>query len=237
VITFDPDTHTYKNIETSENYISVTTLLGKYKPKFDEDYHAERIAKREGVDKSVILEEWDRIRTKSTDKGTLIHNLLEEYIKTKTINNKIPWLFSEFDKLITENIPYIRNMHSELLLYDHNYKIAGTSDIVVDSGKYFHIVDFKTNKKFSYFSKYNEYFYPPVEHLSECEFNVYSLQLSMYGYMYEKISGKRLKSMFVMFLRPDKKTFDVINMNYLKNDVKQIFENYKLNSDKKCPLN
>ena len=35
--------------DTKEKFISVTTLLGKYKPPFDSDKHATRVAKREGV--------------------------------------------------------------------------------------------------------------------------------------------------------------------------------------------
>lgn len=229
MIAFDPDSHTYRNTETGEIYISVTTLIGKYKPKFDEHYHAERVAKREGCTKEEILQLWDKIRTTATDKGTLIHNLIEDYIKTGNKPDKVPWLFTEFDRLISENVPYIKKMHSEQLLYSHEYKVAGTSDIVIDSGKYFHIVDFKTNKGFSYLSKFNEYHLEPVSHLPVCEFNTYCLQLSMYGLMYEKISGKKMKSMFVMFLRPDKKSFDVINMNYMKLEAVEIFENYKLN--------
>ncbi len=34
-ITFYPDTHEYKNDVTGESYISVTTLISKYKKAFD----------------------------------------------------------------------------------------------------------------------------------------------------------------------------------------------------------
>lgn len=236
MIVFDPDTHTYINSETGENYISVTTLLGKYKPKFDEQFHAERVAKHEGVTKEMVLESWDAIRTKATDKGTLIHNLLEEYVKTGTKPDKVPWLFTEFDKSINWNVPYIQKMHSELLLYTHDYKVAGTSDIIIDSGKYFHVVDFKTNKRFTFFSRFNEYFLEPLEHLAVCEFNVYCMQLSLYAYMYEKMSNKKLKSMFVLFLRPDKRSFDVVNMNYMKHEAAEILQNFQLNSLKTSSL-
>jgi len=229
VVTFDSGSHTYTNIKTGEKYVSVTTLLGKYKPKFDDHLHAERVAKRDGCTKHDILDKWEKIRTAATDKGTLVHNLLEDYIKTGRKPDKAHWLFDEFSRLISENTSYIKTIYGEELLYNHDYKVAGTSDVVIDGGKYFHMADFKTNKAFNYYSKYNEYFSDPVSHLSVCEFNVYSLQLSMYAFMYEKMTNKKLKSVFVMFLRPDKKTFNVINMNYMKTDVENIFKNYKLN--------
>ena len=39
-IGFNEKEHTYTNIETGEKYISVTTLLSKFKPKFEGDYWA-----------------------------------------------------------------------------------------------------------------------------------------------------------------------------------------------------
>ena len=55
MITLDHATHTYHNsAKPTVKYTSVTTVLGQYKEKFDEDFHAERIAKRKGVDKEEI---------------------------------------------------------------------------------------------------------------------------------------------------------------------------------------
>lgn len=228
MIKFDPDTHTYTNTDTGEEYISVTTVLGKYKPKFDENFHAERMSKRDGIPKETILETWEKIRTKATDKGTLIHNLLEDYIKTGKRHEKLPWLFDEYDRLIKENTNWVKSTKSEIIVYDHTAKVAGMSDVVIDSGKdYFYIVDFKTNKAFSFENKYNEYFFKPIDHLSTCEFNSYAMQLSMYAYMYSQISGRKLKGMFVLYLRTDKKSFDVIPMNYLKAEVIDLLVDYR----------
>ena len=47
-VKFDEKSHTYTH-NTLGKLISVTTLLGKYKKPFDSNYHAERVAKREGV--------------------------------------------------------------------------------------------------------------------------------------------------------------------------------------------
>jgi hypothetical protein len=58
MVKFDKATHTYTNVITNEKYISCTTLLGKYVKPFDSDYHAERVAKREGVSKEFILDVW-----------------------------------------------------------------------------------------------------------------------------------------------------------------------------------
>ena len=40
MIVFDEKSHTYTNSETNKKYISVTTLLGKYKKAFDSHAHS-----------------------------------------------------------------------------------------------------------------------------------------------------------------------------------------------------
>jgi len=229
MIEFDPVGHTYTNTETGEKYISVTTLIGKYEPKFDEMFHATRISKRDGIPIEVILDTWEQIRVKATDKGSLIHNLLETYIKEGKKEPKILWLFTEFDRLIKDNVFRHDKMHSEMVLWNHEYKIAGMADVIIEWKGYFFIVDFKTNKAFEYESKYNDYLFEPLDHLAVCEFNNYCLQLSTYAYMYEHMYKRKLKKMFILYLRPDLKSFDVIHLNYMKSEVCNLLDHYKHN--------
>jgi len=39
---------------------------------------------------------------------------------------------------------------------------------------------------------------------------------------------KKLKQMFVLYLRPDLKSFEKIPMNYMRAEVQALFQNYKL---------
>ncbi len=227
MIIFDPVEHKYTNDETGEQYISATTILGKYKPKFDADGMAERVARRDGLTKEVVLETWAAITKKATDKGSFVHKLLEDYILTGVADDRLPWLFQSFDKRILETVERYNKVHSEKLLYNHDYKIAGTADLIFDDGKYFYVGDFKTNKTFKFESKYNEFHLAPIDHLACCEFNSYALQLSLYAYMYELMSGKKCKKLFIMYLRSDLKTFDVHHVNYMKSEVIALLDDYK----------
>ena len=60
MIVFNEEKHTYTNSKTDEKYISVTTLLGKYKTPFDKDKHSLRVAEREGVPQEMVLEMWEK---------------------------------------------------------------------------------------------------------------------------------------------------------------------------------
>ena len=230
MIEFDEANHTYTNTETGELYISTTTLLGKYHPEFDAPAMAARVARRDGVSTQLVLDTWEEIKNKACAKGSMIHNFMEDYLK-KGIKpgDKLPWLFDEYDRIIKEQVFRPTKTHSEIVLWNHDAKVAGMADVIIDAGKYFYVVDFKTNKRFDRESRFNEYFHPPLDHLSVCEFNSYALQLSTYAYMYEPLTKKKLKKMFVLYLRPELKTFEVIPMNYMRAEIQALFENYKLN--------
>ena len=223
-VIFDPDAHTYTHPDVGR-LISVTTLLGKFKKPFDSAVHAERVAKREGVDKQLVLEMWEKEKNRACDRGTHIHQLLEDYINVGDTQQDYNWLYKSYDKSAEMYIDTFNKVHCEKLLYNTTYKIAGTADLIYDhSNNEFTIGDFKTNKKFRFSSPFGERLLSPVEHLHSCEFNTYSLQLSLYAYLYEELTGKKCRKLVIFYLSGDR--FRTYHCNYLKNDVKNILKHY-----------
>ena len=82
-VVFDELNHKYTNPENGIDYISATTLLGKYKPKFDLDKNAANVARREGLTVEEVKTYWKDLNRISTTRGTAIHSILENYIKTR----------------------------------------------------------------------------------------------------------------------------------------------------------
>ncbi len=77
---FDEGPHKYTDSIGNE-YISVTTIIGNYVPKFDAKYWSRKKAKEQGVSEKEILRQWDRIKNEACDRGTITHNGLETAIK------------------------------------------------------------------------------------------------------------------------------------------------------------
>ena len=224
-VVFDEATHTYTH-ENHGKLISVTTLLGKYKKPFDRHGHATRIAKREGVTKELVLEMWEAEKNKACDKGTKIHKILEDYITVGETQDDYGWLYKSYDKSVSYNIDSYKKVLCEKLLHDDDYQVAGTADLIYEhSNNEFTLGDFKTNKKFRFCSQFGEWLLAPVDHLQNCEFNTYTLQLSMYAYMYEKLTGKKCRKLVIFYLNGDR--FTSYHCNYLKRDVEKLLENYK----------
>ena len=219
-IKFDEKAHTYTHIDTEKPFISVTTLIGKYKQPFDRDGHSKRVADREGVSQELVLEMWEQEKNRACTRGTNIHKVLEDYINYGEAEGDWGWLCKSYDKAVERSIDSFKNVLCENLLYDEEYSVAGTADLIYEHKHEFTIGDFKTNKRFRFSSPYSERLKDPVSHLHNCEFNLYGLQLSLYAYLYEKMSGKRCRKCVIFYLQDDR--FLSYHINYMKAEVETI---------------
>lgn len=231
MIVLDEQKHIYTNTEDGSFYKSVTTLLSTLQEKFKADEHAARIAERDGLIKEDILAKWKKINEDANEYGTKVHRVMENYIKSpgysyRPVDEQERQLVSSFQEL---NVLKSDTVHSEMILYSHEHKIAGTSDIIEEFHDYINVWDFKTNvsKGIQYMSKFNKWLYPPMDHLSDCNFNIYSLQLSLYGVLAERILRKRVGRLGILFLDSTDKKFKLIPVPYLKNDAIRILESYQ----------
>ena len=227
MVKFDEESHTYTNTETNEIYKSATQLLGLFKKPFNTDLHSKRVAEKRGLSQEEILQEWGNITSKSIYKGKNIHKLLENYINYGETEKEWMWLYKGFDRqrsIICDKYDTIR---SEKLLWNNNYKIAGTCDLIVDIDDEFCIWDFKTNKKMSTSNPYKEYLLEPIDFLQACSYNIYALQLSLYAFMYENSSYKSVRNLCIFYIYEDK--IIPYHVPYLKLEIKQLLSYYKLN--------
>ena len=225
---FKEDTHQYFNTSTGEEYFSGTRFLHLFEPEFDKDGISKRVAAKEGKTQQEVLAEWAKINKASTDLGSKIHLAMENYIKFEEINEEYQLLYDTFKKCVGNDYKYAEAIHSEKLLWLDEYKIAGTADLIIDhKNNEFSVGDFKTNKKIEFGSGFGNRMKAPVEHLSQCQHNLYALQLSLYGYMYSLLTGRKLRHIFLMHCNDLKKGWQYISCNYMKYEVQFMLKYYK----------
>lgn len=235
-VILDHENHIYTNTDTGEKYTSVTNFISLFKKPFDSDMWSKIIAKREGVSQQTILDKWKDVTKIACDRGTKIHLIMENWIKDKTVDKEYFDLAKSFTVKTSHIIRNDSVINSEILLHNHEYKLAGTADMIVENKNFFHVLDFKTNKAFDFHSKYNDYFYEPISHLSICKFNTYAIQLSIYAYMYELLSGKKCSGLTILYLSEykGKRFWTDIPCNYMKDSVQSLmrYKNIKDNENK-----
>ena len=79
-LVFDEPQHKYTDT-LGNSYISTTTILHQYQPKFDKTYWLKKKAKELGISEKKLEQQWDTIRDEACERGSNTHNGLEDGIK------------------------------------------------------------------------------------------------------------------------------------------------------------
>lgn len=239
---FDEPKHKYTD-SLGNVYISTTTLLHNYAPKFKKEYWLKKKAEELHISEKELAKQWQTITDEACARGTNIHGGLENGIKgasqfakavqyldntdgemitvydiykinanyklldvdefIERTNNKYEPLYN----LMRKYVEHGYKLYSEIGVFLPDYLISGCIDVLCIKEDKFQILDWKTNRgglQFTngYYRKdksvkpyqmtnewvtKNETLLPPVSHLPNCNGYIYTLQLSMYAKMVEKI--------------------------------------------------
>ncbi len=219
-ISLKKDTHEYK-LSTHPNirFTSVTTFVEQFFEGFDAKKIASKLianySKYSNFTVESLIAEWKQ----KADYGTHVHNEIESWIKKKiqpkelkSINGK-NWLENYQGKSNSD-------IFSEVIIYSTELKIAGTIDIIAkdnSTGSY-ELIDWKTSRKIdrnSYKNKMGTHI--TTNHVMDCNFYHYSLQLSLYRYILEKYYDFNIKNQLIIHLKDD--GADALVAPYMKNEI------------------
>ena len=205
---------------------SVTNIVENCFPKFDAELHAKNTAAKMGITPKEVIAMWEQKGKESRELGTAMHQKIESYYQGKDSWDDDSYkLFKIFaDKVKLE--PY----RTEWAVYDTDYNIAGTIDFVdYQDGKYT-IYDWKRSDKIIAngmpvkVSKYQEKGLYPLEHLENCAYYHYALQLSLYKFILEKNYDIKVSDLRLGIFHPSYDKPYVLKMPYLENEVKTLME-------------
>lgn len=244
-ISFDSVDHIYRLKDTGEILTSVSKVLSSFCEPFDSYGVSAAMAKGNKAEQKKILKEWEKSKNDSIDHGNNIHEALEYYGNYGTHPVSA---FEDLGKQVANIIgPYYKSFQ-ELIVWHIGSMIAGTADRPVlrtrGSKAMLDVYDYKTNLKkgieynSSYFNKSGEYkhlkkfFYDPVSHLEDCNYNKYALQLSIYAYMISVLFGVVVGQLGIIFVEQIpgptiKYVARLIPVPYLFHDARNIVESFK----------
>jgi len=246
IIYLEPIQHKYHHRTTGKIYKSVTTTLSSIEPHFDEQGVSLAITKQLdsvkqekyiGMSQQQILDYWQMLNDEANEYGTKVHNIMEKYL----LANK--WYFpkddeeGQFEQKVINSYNDLKidegtAMWPERILFSEEYELAGMSDLIIDIDDiFFDVGDYKTNRVFNFVNPYgNETLYHPVSHLQNCQYSIYSLQLSIYAYMYElEFPNRKCRQIYVMYWDKIAMSFSKIPILYLKNEAEKLLKLHKYN--------
>ena len=224
MVTFKEKTHQYFNDEGVQ-YISATTFLHEFQLPFEKEKFAEKKAEKLGMTVQEVLEMWKQSAIEACKFGTKTHLIMENYIIGKEKKEEHNSLYESFNAIVADDFKWAKKIWSEKLLYSDEFRIAGTADLIIEHNDYeFSVGDFKTNKSIDFCNKWGQRMLDPISHLSDCNYNLYTLQLSLYAYLFSMISGKKCRKIFLMHLKDDK--WYQIPCNYMEYEVKVMLNHH-----------
>lgn len=190
--------------------------------------------------KKEILLEWARKRDESCVRGSAIHLEHENaHLAGRTKELKQLGLKQSNFKTDTSNRIKFgdRGVYPELLLSritpDGKLRIAGQADLIIIDGADVYVLDYKTNKEIKQKSYYDtkrkkstkmKY---PLNNIDDTNFWHYSLQLSTYAWMIQKLDPRfEIKKLMLIHYDHDGGCTEY-ECDYLKHDVERMLAYYK----------
>lgn len=187
-----------------------------------------------------ILDLWDEENRKSCERGTKIHEEIEHsfYNHPKDISLQKFGLGGKFEcKKDYSELDLEYGVYPEYLIYresdDGILRIAGQVDLIVKQGNEIIIIDHKTNKKidqksgFDTSTKSNARMKYPLNNLMDCNFYHYTLQLSTYAWMLQKIHPEFIIKDLIINHYDHQGNNTLYHCEYLKHDVEKMLYHYK----------
>lgn len=227
-IKFEPLHHIYYIDGICEGYVSVTKFIHNFFTEFNVEVVIKEMkqspkwkdSKYFNMSDMEIKQIWEENRNKEAKAGTLLHADIENYYNNKNVSNQSPeWHF--FLKFVKNN-PNLKAYRTEWAIFNERLKLAGSIDMVfVDEDGAFHIYDWKRTKSIKKTNDFDCGIYP-LQHLPNSNYWHYSLQLNIYRRML-KVYGIEIKSMKLIQLHPDWKTYIEHECPVMDSEVERLF--------------
>ena len=214
-VRFEEKDHRYFN-RVDKELKSVSRVIEGVKTPFDAQKMSSLMAPGDQKKQQEILAEWERAKDSSIVRGNWIHDELEQYSLVGKYDPKLKDVVRQLQPIFKSGYKY----YTEALTHSMEYMVAGQSDLVVQRQKNEHPVfdfyDYKTNEskgiefdsiawKKTPPKHYNRYMLPPFDHLEDCNYIHYSLQLSIYAYMSAITWGCRIGKLAILYIDNDLK--------------------------------
>lgn len=246
--------YTYKDKKVG---VSVTKYISQFENEFDSDTLSQKVADKNGISQFEVLNEWKRKGEYSCLKGTAIHEWLQDNYANREYKFDLSQLeeYPEYYKI--EDIEHLKQMAIDFINdYKNRYILIGDEilcgipdfDIASAIDLLFYdtvnnevvLADIKTNtdlKGWKSTPSYVKKMLQPLENIKDITFEHYKIQLSIYRYFLEEYAHIPISdNMFIVYLSEKEKSYNIIQIPYLKNEVEKILKLRRANKMAKMIL-
>ena len=218
-IIFDEPSHTYR-IDGIPAPWSVTSFLALYSHGFDpqnavrtmmenptwHERHPELMATNgEPMTEEQVIETWRVNGETQSKRGTLMHWHIELYLNGYDLAEPQSPEFLQFLVFKHSFMDPLRliPMRTELTMFHCGLCIAGQADLVcLDANGDAVIIDWKRSGRINFYGFRGQMLHAPLEHVADCNWSKFCLQLNTYAYILETEYALRVAAMYIAVFHP-----------------------------------
>ena len=236
-IEFDEPTHKYTMDGANTKWISCTGFIHDFFPHFDPKAALRAIkrgknyatSKYYGKTDQEILDGWSNSGKEASGLGTAMHLAIEQFMNGShdiiddSVKQTKEWKY--FTNFWADCGPDLVPYRMEWEVFSLEHKLAGSIDAIFyrpSDGKYV-IYDWKRSKQIKMENDYEKGHYP-LDHLSNCNYWHYSLQLNIYKWFLETFYGLEIADLYLIILHPDNKNYHRLRLNMLPDEVQSMLD-------------
>ena len=233
-IQFDEPTHVYTVQGSSKGIISCTKFLHEFFGHFDAKGTIKKMMAspkwteskwyKPGITAKEIEEQWNANGREASGAGTAMHLAIEQFLNGSEhvilphIKETTEWRY--FMNFWREHGGDLEPYRTEWEVWSEDHKLAGQIDMVYrrkSDGKFL-IYDWKRSKEIKTDNKFQTGL-PPIQHLPDCNYWHYTLQLNVYRWFLENLYGLEIEDMYLLVLHPDNKNYKRVRLNRMDEEV------------------
>lgn len=230
-ITFVEKEHEYFIQGITDKITSVTTLIHKYFPEFNNDLVINKMMNGKnwkqspyyGKTPEEIKAQWDENKNIASSMGNKMHKSIEDFINNDITQDEQTLEEIKVEKGYFHNFwndfqlkyPHLKPYRTEWMVYDEDIKLAGSIDCVLtDPVGNLVLLDWKRSKKINMNNRFEKGF-PPFAEFDNCNYSHYSLQLNFYRHILETKYKRNIIFMMLVIFHPNQSNYKCIPVNHI----------------------
>lgn len=228
-IRFQEEGHLYFLDGDATDIVSVTTMIKSFCQPFDADAIITKMQnskswgpkhKYYGQTREEIKRGWEENRDDSSTRGTELHRSIELYY------NEVPEPLEspEYQYFVkfTEDHPDLVPYRTEWVVYSEEHRVCGSIDMVLENPDgTLSIRDWKRSKEIKKTNPFARMKFP-VDHLPDCNYYHYCLQLNLYKWILETYYEKTVKDMALVVFHPNHANYQIYRVPDMREEIDSI---------------
>ena len=236
-ISFTEQNHSYTVDGMKDTHTSCTKFLKEYSVPFDADLAIRALKNGKNwnsnnvyftMTDAQIKKKWIDNGKKTSSEGTKLHSMIQSFYKQQLPQCVHDVGFGQFIEFFNDYKDIYSVCETEMSIfcdYDKE-RLTGSFDVLfkIKGEGGFALGDWKRVKKIERNSYGHKKMLPPINHLEDCNFNQYSLQLNLYRYILQKYYSYQIDEMFMVVFSTEKDAYEKVDVKTMDKEIEMLLQ-------------